>query len=427
MNVIEKIYQHFTQSYLISTDSRKIEKGCVFVALKGERFDGNDFAYQVASEGVASCVIADRKDLPHHERLFLVDDSLGALQQMARLHRERNNIPLIGITGTNGKTTTKELVSAVLSQKYNIINTQGNFNNHLGVPLTLLQIKDDTEMAVVEMGANHPGEISQLCNIALPDFGLITNIGKAHIEGFGNFEGVVKTKKEIYDYLKENEGLIFINKDNDLLASIANDIKAFSYGKNINSDIKADIISADPYLKIRWDDAVIETHLVGDYNFENVAAAIAVGSYFNIDKLLIIKALEEYIPSNNRSQYIKTEKNEIVMDAYNANPVSMQHAIRNFRNISADNALLILGDMGELGTDSEKEHINILKLLKELHFDDVVLIGENFKSVSDEQCFRNFIDTDKFIAYINDNEISGKKILIKGSRFIHLEKILNYL
>lgn len=427
MNVIEKIYQHFTQSYLISTDSRKIEKGCVFVALKGERFDGNDFAYQVASEGVASCVIADRKDLPHHERLFLVDDSLGALQQMARLHRERNNIPLIGITGTNGKTTTKELVSAVLSQKYNIINTQGNFNNHLGVPLTLLQIKDDTEMAVVEMGANHPGEISQLCNIALPDFGLITNIGKAHIEGFGNFEGVVKTKKEIYDYLKENEGLIFINKDNDLLASIANDIKAFSYGKNINSDIKADIISADPYLKIRWDDAVIETHLVGDYNFENVAAAIAVGSYFNIDKLLIIKALEEYIPSNNRSQYIKTEKNEIVMDAYNANPVSMQHAIRNFRNISADNALLILGDMGELGTDSEKEHINILKLLKELHFDDVVLIGENFKSVSDEQCYRNFIDTDKFIAYINDNEISGKKILIKGSRFIHLEKILNYL
>lgn len=427
MNIIEEIYRHFTQSYLVSTDSRKIEKGCVFVALKGERFDGNDFAYKVATDNVASCVIADRKDLPPHERLFIVDDSLTALQELAKLHRKKNDIPLIGITGTNGKTTTKELIAAVLSQKYNIIYTQGNFNNHLGVPLTLLQIKPDTEMAVVEMGANHPFEIEQLCNIAEPDTGLITNIGKAHIEGFGSFEGVIKTKKELYDYLKAKNGSIFINNDNEILKDIADGIKPFSYGKGNDADIQAEIVSANPYLVVKWNDNVINTNLIGDYNFENVMAAIAVGSYFNIDNQLIIKALEDYTPTNNRSQYIKSENNEIVMDAYNANPASMQHAIRNFRKICGDNALLILGDMGELGAESETEHTNILNLLNDLGLEDVILIGERFKKASDNKKHLNFLNVNDFIDYLLQHKISGKRILIKGSNFNHLEKLANYL
>lgn len=427
MNIIEEIYRHFTQSYLVSTDSRKIEKGCVFVALKGERFDGNDFAYKVATDNVASCVIADRKDLPPHERLFIVDDSLTALQELAKLHRKKNDIPLIGITGTNGKTTTKELIAAVLSQKYNIIYTQGNFNNHLGVPLTLLQIKPDTEMAVVEMGANHPFEIEQLCNIAEPDTGLITNIGKAHIEGFGSFEGVIKTKKELYDYLKAKNGSIFINKDNEILKDIADGIKSFSYGKGNDADIQAEIVSANPYLVVKWNDNVINTNLIGDYNFENVMAAIAVGSYFNIDNQLIINALEDYTPTNNRSQYIKSENNEIVMDAYNANPASMQHAIRNFRKICGDNALLILGDMGELGAESETEHTNILNLLNDLGLEDVILIGERFKKASDNKKHLNFLNVNDFIDYLLQHKISGKRILIKGSNFNHLEKLANYL
>lgn len=427
MNIIEEIYRHFTQSYLVSTDSRKIEKGCVFVALKGERFDGNDFAYKVATDNVASCVIADRKDLPPHERLFIVDDSLTALQELAKLHRKKNGIPLIGITGTNGKTTTKELIAAVLSQKYNIIYTQGNFNNHLGVPLTLLQIKPDTEMAVVEMGANHPFEIEQLCNIAEPDTGLITNIGKAHIEGFGSFEGVIKTKKELYDYLKAKNGSIFINNDNEILKDIADGIKSFSYGKGNDANIQAEIVSANPYLVVKWNDNVINTNLIGDYNFENVMAAIAVGSYFNIDNQLIIKALEDYTPTNNRSQYIKSENNEIVMDAYNANPASMQHAIRNFRKICGDNALLILGDMGELGAESETEHTNILNLLNDLGLEDVILIGERFKKASDNKKHLNFLNVNDFIDYLLQHKISGKRILIKGSNFNHLEKLANYL
>lgn len=426
MKTIEKIYQYYSQKYLVSTDSRKIEEGCVFVALKGERFDGNDFAYQVAQENIAACVIADRKDLPHHERLFIVDDSLTALQELARLHREKCNIPIIGITGTNGKTTTKELTAAVLSKKYNLIYTQGNFNNHLGLPLTVLRIKPDTEMAVVEMGANHPNEIAQLCTIAKPDFGIITNIGKAHLEGFGSFEGVVKTKNELYDFIRNKNGRLFVNNDNELLVKLSNGIDSLTYGKDNNADIKASIASSNPYLIINWDDNEIKTNLVGDYNFENVMAAISAGCYFNIEKSLIIEALENYTPTNNRSQFIKSEKNEIVMDAYNANPVSMHHAIKNFRNISSENTLLILGDMRELGKDSEKEHQAIIGLIRELKFENVILVGEEFKKAAGAD-FTTFANVEELLAYINDNEISGKKILIKGSNSIRLEKIVNVL
>ena len=425
MKYLEKIYQLYSQKYIVTTDSRKVEPGCVFVALKGEHFDGNDFAYQVANDNVAACVIADRKDLPHHERLFIVDDSLTALQELAKLHREKCKATIIGITGTNGKTTTKELVASVLSQKYNIIYTQGNFNNHLGVPLTLLQIKPETEIAVVEMGANHPKEIEFLCSIAQPDFGIITNIGKAHIEGFGSFEGVVKTKNELYDYIRTKKGKIFLNNDTPLLKELANDLDYVSYGKDDNADYKASILSSNPYLSILWNNNEIETNLVGDYNFENVMAAITAGYYFNIEQELIIKALENYTPTNNRSQFIKTEKNEVVMDAYNANPVSMSNSIKNFRNISNDNHLLILGDMKELGNESQNEHQEILNLVKGLGFNNVMLVGSEFNKI--ESGFVSFLNVDELISHINDNEIRGKKILIKGSHSIHLEKLINLL
>ena len=428
MDIIEQIYQHYIKRHLVSTDSRKIEKDCVFVAIKGERFDGNDFAYQVATDGIASCVIADRKDLPHHERIFIVDDSITALQQLAKLHRERCGIPVIGITGTNGKTTTKELTAAVLSRRYDIIYTQGNLNNHIGVPLTLLQIKPNTEMAVVEMGANHINEIAQLCNIAQPDFGLITNIGKAHIEGFGSFEGVVKTKNEIYDYLRNHDGKIFVNHDNTLLRELSKDQTCFSYGSDKNADIKAETVSSNPYLVVRWNQTEIRTNLIGEYNFENVMAAISIGAFFKIEQQQIIDAIENYYPTNNRSQYIKTDNNEVVMDAYNANPVSMTNAIRNFRKISNNNnASLILGDMKELGKDSENEHVIIINLIKELGFNDVFLVGQELCKADDGNSFKHFDNVEDLIEYIHDNEMRNRKILVKGSNSIHLEKLKNIL
>ena len=428
MDTLEKIYKHYSKQYIVSTDSRKIEKGCVFVALRGERFDGNDFAYQVANDGVASCVIADRKDLPNHERIFIVEDSLSTLQQLAKLHRERCNIPIVGITGTNGKTTTKELVSTVLSKKYNIIYTQGNFNNHLGVPLTLLRIKPDTEVAIVEMGANHPGEIAQLCKLAQPDFGIITNIGKAHIEGFGTYEGVIKTKNELYQYLKtkgeRQKTKVFVNGNNELLMNLSEGMERIVYK---TTDNRQQTTNNSPYLTVNWNNKTIKTHLVGDYNYENVMAAIAVGTYFNVEENDIINALENYIPSNNRSQFIKSEKNEIVMDAYNANPSSMYHSISNFKKIASENSLLILGDMKELGNESENEHRDIINLLKELGFEKVILVGEEFKKVSGNTNYKNFNNVDELISYIRHNDIAGKKILIKGSNSTRLEKLANVL
>ncbi len=428
MDTLEKIYKHYSKRYIVSTDSRKIEDGCVFVALRGERFDGNDFAYQVANDGVASCVIADRKDLPNHERIFIVEDSLSTLQQLAKLHREICNIPIVGITGTNGKTTTKELVSTVLSKKYNIIYTQGNFNNHLGVPLTLLRIKPDTEVAIVEMGANHPGEIAQLCKLAQPDFGIITNIGKAHIEGFGSYEGVIKTKNELYQYLKtkgeRQKTKVFVNGNNELLMNLSEGMERIVYK---TTDNRQQTTNNSPYLTVNWNNKTIKTHLVGDYNYENVMAAIAVGTYFNVEENDIINALENYIPSNNRSQFIKSEKNEIVMDAYNANPSSMYHSISNFKKIASENSLLILGDMKELGNESENEHRDIINLLKELGFEKVILVGEEFKKVSGNTNYKNFNNVDELISYIRHNDIAGKKILIKGSNSTSLEKLANVL
>ena len=424
--MIEQIYRLYSQKYRVTTDSRKIDDGSVFFALKGEHFDGNDFAYQVANDNIAACVVADRKDLPYHERLFIVDDSLTALQQLAKMHRERCGIPVIAITGTNGKTTTKELIAAVLSKKYNIIYTQGNFNNHLGLPLTLLQIRPETEIAVVEMGANHPGEIAQLCSIAQPDFGIITNIGKAHIEGFGSFEGVVKTKNELYQYLKTKDERqktkVFVNGNNDLLMQLSEGMDRVVYEAK---DERLKAKDRSPFLEVEWNGKNIKTKLVGEYNCENVMAAITIGRHFKVEDELIIEALESYCPTNNRSQYIKTDKNEIVMDAYNANPTSMSHSIKNFRNISGDEHLLILGDMRELGHESAEEHHKIIMLLKELDFKNVMLVGEEFKKVND--CYDSYSNIDELVEHIKENDISGCKILVKGSRGVRLEKVINLL
>jgi UDP-N-acetylmuramoyl-tripeptide--D-alanyl-D-alanine ligase len=424
MNNIEKIYQQFQKNFSVSTDSRKINKDDVFFALKGENFDGNSFALQVAEEGVAACVVADRPDLPCHERIIKVENALVALQQLATYHRDRMSAKVLSITGTNGKTTTKELISAALSQKFNIIHTLGNYNNHIGVPLTLLQIKPETEIAIVEMGANHPKEIETLAHIAKPDFGIITNVGKAHLEGFGSIEGVINTKNELYCFIRETCGMVFTNIQNDILMELSIDLNRITYGENENASVWVKRIDADPYLSISWKGDIIRTNLVGDYNFENVAAAIAVGTYFGVDKKAITKALETYEPTNSRSQVIQTQKNRIIMDAYNANPVSMQAAIRNFKNICGSKSLLILGDMRELGADSHVEHLEVLKLLEALNYENVFLVGPCFHEANQNKEWKTFINVDELHYQIQKEKLTGYSILIKGSRGIKLEKII---
>ena len=424
METTNLIYAAFTKAHKVSTDSRKIEQDAVFFALRGEHFDGNDFALQVAESGIASLVVCDRDDIPAHPRIIKVDDSLKALQDLARHHRHQMKARVLSITGTNGKTTTKELVSAVLAQKYRIIHTEGNLNNHIGVPLTLLNILPDTEIAVVEMGANHPGEIDTLAHIACPDCGLITNIGKAHLEGFGSFQGVIDTKTELYRYIKAHGDFVFVNRGNDLLWELSAEQKRVSYGHHSEADFPVTPGDCNPFLSVTWNQHAVQTHLVGSYNFENVAAAIAVGQHFGVDDNQIKAALENYQPTNSRSQVIESGKNRIIMDAYNANPTSMQASVRNFRNICSEQHLLILGDMRELGQDAETEHKAILKLIDELQYQAAYLVGPNFKAFNDNPQWMTFDDADSLNEYIDSHPIIGKDILVKGSRGIHLEKVL---
>ena len=427
MNPLETIYHHFTKAYKITTDSRKVEQDAVFFALKGENFDANDFALQVAEAGIASLVVADRKDLPQHERILIVDDTLKTLQHLAAYHRQQSKAIVLSITGTNGKTTTKELVSSVLSKKYRIIHTMGNLNNHIGVPLTLLSIKPDTEIAVVEMGANHPGEIDFLCKIADPDYGLITNIGKAHLEGFGSFEVIIDTKTALYRHVKAHGKAVFVNQANPLLWEQSEGMSRISYGRYCGADTPVAPGACNPYLSVIWKKRLIQTQLVGSYNFENVAAAISVGQYFGVEESDIVAALEAYTPTNSRSQVIDTKNNRIVMDAYNANPTSMRAALINFANICGEQHLLILGDMRELGTASEEEHRNILSLMKELGFKEALLVGQNFCSFNNNPQWKTFDKVSDLCQYLESHPISGKTILIKGSNSIQLGKVLPLL
>ena len=353
------------------------------------------------------------------------------LQELAAFHRNRLKIPVIGITGTNGKTTTKELINAILSKEYKTLATIGNLNNHIGVPLTILSITNKHEIAIIEMGANHIGEIGELCDISKPDFGIITNIGKAHLEGFGGIDGVIKTKRDLYKAVQKKNGKLFVNIDNELLMSLSDNIDKITYGETQNAYCYGKVVKANPFVEIKYSgenfEDVLQTQLVGSYNFENILAAITVGIYFGVSKANIKDAIESYQPGNSRSQVMKTAKNTIILDAYNANPTSMEAAIRNFSEIKADNKVLIIGDMLELGAYSQTEHTRILKVIEKLNFQNVILVGKEFLTVCKNETWNCFIDSEDAKEWLIKNPVTNAFILLKASRGIKLEKLIDTL
>jgi UDP-N-acetylmuramoyl-tripeptide--D-alanyl-D-alanine ligase len=425
---VQALYQHFLNSKGICTDSRKVGKNQMFFALSGQNFDGNHFAEQAIEMGARMAII-DNKKYKTNKNCILVPDVLKCLQELSLFHRKSLNTIIIAVTGTNGKTSTKELISHVLQKKYKVSFTQGNLNNHIGVPLTLLSFTKDTEIGVVEMGANHKNEISNLCQIALPDYGLITNIGKAHLEGFGSFEGVIKAKSELYNYCKNNRKKVFVNGKDELLIKLSSGLDRITYGDSTTEKHDAQLVSADPFLIIKWKHFLIQTQLVGEYNINNVLAAIKVGSYFHVPDTDIVDAISEYKPQNNRSQLTKTQDNTLIIDAYNANPSSMELSIRNFVNIKSTRKLLILGDMFELGKVAVKEHQKIIELVKSIGFTEVLFVGKNFFSLRKKaiKTYQFFLNTDDIIKFLSQNKISGYTILLKASRGIQLEKVLDFL
>lgn len=428
--MIESLYNTFLKNPVISTDSRNIPEGSVFFALKGENFNGNLFAEEALKKGAVLAVV-DEEISCSDDRLFEVSNVLESLQELANFHRQKLGIKIIGITGTNGKTTTKELVQCVLSKKYKSYATKGNLNNHIGVPLTLLSLTKDHDIAVIEMGANHIGEIAELCKIALPDYGLITNIGKAHLEGFGSFEGVIKAKTELYNYIKDTGGTIFVNSDNELLLEYTEGIESVTYGENDPVDCKGNLIKDLPFLELKcyvheevmW----VKSQLTGAYNFENILAAVCIGNYFNVDLPNIKQAIESYKPTNNRSQIIQTKNNMLILDAYNANPSSMSAAIENFSNGDFENKVLFLGDMAELGVESQAEHQAILKLIQSKAFNHVILIGSEFGEANQSFGYTSFEQMEQLEAFIKETNFQNATILIKGSRRMQLEKITSIL
>lgn len=422
---IKDLYKLYEAHPLITTDSRNCPKGAIFIALKGDSFDGNKFAAMALEKGCA-CAIVDEREYATDERCILVDDCLKTLQALAREHRRKFHIPVIGITGTNGKTTTKELVSAVLSKKYDVLSTQGNFNNDIGVPKTLLRLNPAHEIAVVEMGASHPGDIKTLVEIVEPDYGIITNVGRAHLQGFGSFEGVVKTKGELYDFLRQREDAkVFIHAENEHLMKIAHglDLVKYGMGDGDDLDVEGKVISCAPLLRFEWrrkggEWHDVKTHLIGSYNTLNMLAAATIGLYFGVSEENVCAALADYTPSNNRSQLEETSYNHLIVDAYNANPTSMAAALVNFRDMEVDSKMAILGDMRELGDVSGEEHQRVVDFLVSAGLKDVWLVGEEF---SKTDCpFRKFKDVEEVKAAIQAHRPEGYYILIKGSNGIKL-------
>ena len=442
--MIEEIYKTYLQSRTVTTDSRAITPGCLFFAFKGEKFDGNAFAPQALEQGAALCIISDPQ-YKVDDRCIVVPDVLATLQELATHHRQQLTIPVIGITGTNGKTTTKELVNAVLSRRYRTHATQGNFNNHLGVPLTLLSIPANAEIAIVEMGANHPGEIADLCKIAQPTFGLITNVGRAHLEGFGSFEGVIQTKTAIYRHLASVGGTIFVNADNEILIQSIEEITAgrpqnslnlIAYGQTqlltLNSALltKGHLVGSDPYMKfyIEEGDNVysIQSQLLGNYNFDNAMAAAAVGRHFRVELWDIKEAIEQYEPANKRSQYKETARNVLFLDCYNANPSSMKVALDNFEALQRDNKVAMLGNMRELGADSRHEHEAIVQRLLAANLAQVVLVGPEFEfaaHIADAPRLLWFATSDDAKAHFTQHPLSHATILLKGSNGTQMWKL----
>ncbi len=430
---IAALYQLFLSCTGVTTDSRNCPEGSLFIALKGDTFNGNAFAAKALEAGSAYVVVDEAAYAPAGDTHYiLVDNCLHTLQQLANYHRRQLGTRIIGITGTNGKTTTKELISAVLAQKYNILYTLGNLNNPIGVPLTLLRLKAEHELGIVEMGASHPGDIKELVEIAEPDYGIITNVGKAHLEGFGSFEGVIKTKGELYDYLRQrNNPLVFIHHDNHYLREMARGLELLPYGNEDGLYINGHVTGNSPFLTFEWKAGKegelheIQTQLIGEYNFPNALAAVAIGHFFEVEPGKIDKALCEYTPQNSRSQLKKTADNTLIIDAYNANPTSMMASISNFRNMQAEHKMLILGDMRELGKDSAEEHQKIADFLAECNFEEVILVGELFGAT--RHAFKTYPDASALIAELQREKPCGKTILIKGSNGIKLGTVVEYL
>lgn len=425
---IPYIHSLFLKCNSVSIDTRKIEPNSLFVAIKGEHFDANTFAKEALDKG-ASYVIIDNEVFYIDQRTILVKDSLIALQELAKFHREFLKLPIIALTGSNGKTTTKELIHLVLSKKYRTKATIGNLNNHIGVPLTLLSFSSDTEIGIVEMGANHKKEIEFLCELAKPDYGYITNFGKAHLEGFGNVEGVIEAKSEMYHYLSENDKLAFINLEDRIQVEKAKTLKSYSFGVNKeNADVNITSVKANPFVEISYSNLTISTHLIGLYNANNINAAITIGKYFGIEDAAIKAALESYIPENNRSQLIFKGTNQIILDAYNANPSSMIVALENFLQLENPNKIMILGDMFELGQESHQEHKAIVTLL--LNEEKVIcyFIGAAFYANRiDKNNFYFYETFEAFSNHLQKTKIENSSVLIKGSRGMALERTLAFL
>lgn len=431
---IKELYSHYLKNPSISTDSRNIKPGDIFFALKGENFDGNEFVFKAIEQG-ASLVVCDNEKIKQRDnflkqrnKIFLCEDSLLTLQNLASYHRKQLSTTIIGISGTNGKTTTKELIQAVLSTKFKTLATKGNLNNHIGVPLTLLSIPLSTEIAIVEMGANHVGEIEFLSNIAQPDMAILTNIGTAHIEGFGSKENIIKTKKELFEFVKNNQNEkshIFVNADDEALRE-ENFSKKTTYSLKTNADISAKACSENGYAQIIFKDCVITSNLVGIYNAYNILAALTIGLHFGVEIQKIKEAIENYIPSNNRSQILKTQTNTLILDCYNANPSSCSSAVEAFANMQANRKMVFMGAMKELGEVSQKEHENILSQIKSKNFERIVLVGKEYKAVvKDEvECFET---SEEFKQFLLANPIENATILIKGSRSTKMEILKDVL
>ena len=423
---MQSLYNIYLEHSKICIDTRKISKNCLFFALKGPNFNANEFAIKALEKG-ASYVIVDEEKYVLDDRYILVEDSLKALQVLANYHRKQLSCPILGITGTNGKTTSKELCLQVLKQKFKTIATEGNLNNHIGVPLSLLSIKPDTEFAIIEMGANHLGEIEFLCNLTEPDYGVITNVGKAHLEGFGSIEGVLQTKTELYRYLAKKNAPIFI-KDNQqiLIEKIPSNCPTITYGQLSSSNCNILSKGAQPFVEVLVDGIEIQSRLIGDYNFDNIALSIAVGMEFGISTKKIKQAIETYVPTNNRSQLIKTESNTVLLDAYNANPMSIEKAINNIANIEQPNKVIILGDMFELGEEANKEHINMINHCLSSGITEVYFVGEIFNGLN-KTGYKSYDNTNSLMDQLKKQPITDAFILIKGSRGMKLEQLVEYL
>lgn len=424
---IKDLHKLFLESQGVSTDTRKVSNGQLFFALTGENFNGNEYAEQALEKG-ASYAVIDQEEFAKSDKFIVVDDVLQTLQQLATYHRNQLKVPLLAITGSNGKTTSKELIHAVLNKKFRTTATKGNLNNHIGVPLTLLSLDESTEFAIVEMGANHHGEIAKLSEIANPDYGYITNFGKAHLEGFGSVEGVIKAKSELYSFLKENNKMLFLNADDPIQQKQLSYSHTFSFGQSATAGVQVEYPKATQPTEVIFRGKTYKSQLTGSYNAANIAAALCIGHYFGVEEAAMQEAVESYIPSNNRSQILKIGSTTLLMDAYNANPTSMMAALESFHTFPAERKIAILGDLLELGSVSQQEHQNMVAYAAGLDLEQALLVGNNFSKTSlPDKRFSKFDTFPGLKEKLLETDFSNAHVLIKGSRGMALERVAELL